>query len=84
MTCADATRQAELFMAEFPVLDPNQHVFRTALRSMAAYQLSWFDADLWAYAEHYAIPEIVSEDFEHERMYGTVRIRNPFVKLGLA
>jgi len=51
---------------------------------MAAYQLSWCDAHLWAYAEHYAIPEIVSEDFEHERMYDTVRIRNPFVKLGLA
>jgi len=84
MTCADATRQAELFMAEFPVLYPNQHVFRTALRGMAAYQLSWCDAHLWAYAEHYAIPEIVSEDFEHERMYGTVRIRNPFVKLALA
>ena len=84
MTCADATRQAELFMAEFPVLDPNQYVFRTALRGMAAYRLSWCDAHLWAYAEHYAISEIVSEDFEHERMYGTVRIRNPFVKLGLA
>ena len=84
MTREDATRQAELFMAEFPVLYPNQHVFRTALRGMAAYRLSWFEAHLWAYAEHYAIPEIVSEDFEHERMYGTVRIRNPFVKLGLA
>ena len=84
MTREDATRQAELFMAEFPVLYPNQHVFRTALRGMAAYRLSWFEAHLWAYAEHYAIPEFVSEDFEHERMYGTVRIRNPFVKLGLA
>jgi predicted nucleic acid-binding protein len=28
--------------------------------------------------------EILSEDFEHGRMYGTVRIRNPFVALGLA
>jgi len=44
MTREDATRQAELFMAEFPVLYPNQHVFRTALRGMAAYRLSWFEA----------------------------------------
>jgi predicted nucleic acid-binding protein len=84
MTREDATRQAELFMAEFPVLYPNEHVFRTALRGMATYQLSWFDAHLWAYAEHYGLPEILSEDFEHGRMYGTVRIRNPFVALGLA
>jgi hypothetical protein len=34
MTREDATRQTELFMAEFPVLYPNQHVFRTALRGM--------------------------------------------------
>ena len=82
MTREDATRQAELFMAEFLVLYPNEHVFRTALRGMAAYRLSWFDAHLWAYAEHYGLPEILSEDFEHGRMYGTVRIRNPFVSPG--
>jgi predicted nucleic acid-binding protein len=69
-------------MAGFPVLYPNEHVFRTALRGMASYQLSWFDAHIWAYAEHYGIDEILSEDLEHGRMYGTVRIRNPF--LGLA
>jgi predicted nucleic acid-binding protein len=84
MTPPDATRQAELFMSQFPVLYPNEHVFRTALRGMAAYQLSWFDAHLWAYAEHYGLREILSEDFEHGRMYGTVKIRNPFVALGLA
>jgi predicted nucleic acid-binding protein len=84
MTIADATRQAELFMSEFPVLYPNEHVFRTALWGMAAYHLSWFDAHLWAYAEHYGLPEILSEDFEHERTYGRVRIRNPFVAFGLA
>jgi predicted nucleic acid-binding protein len=84
MTLNTATRQAESFMAEFPVLYPNEHVFRMALRGMAAYQLSWFDAHLWAYAEHYGLHEILSEDFEHGRMYGTVRIRNPFVALGLA
>jgi predicted nucleic acid-binding protein len=80
----EAALQAEGFMTDFPVLYPNEHVFRTALRGMAAYQLSWFDAHLWAYAEHYGLHEILSEDFEHGRMYGTVRIRNPFVALGLA
>ena len=36
MNREDATRQAELFMAEFAVVHPNQHVFRTELRGMAA------------------------------------------------
>jgi predicted nucleic acid-binding protein len=84
MTIAAATRQAELFMAEFPILYPNESVIRMALLGRAAYGLPWYDAHLWAYAEHYGLPEILSEDFEHGRWYGTVRIRNPFVALGLA
>lgn len=78
----EALRQAEDFMAEFPILYPDAHVVRTALRGMASYQLSWFDAHLWAYAEHYGLPEIISEDFEHGRLYGTVRVRNPFLEKG--
>jgi len=49
------------------------------LRGAAAYQLSWFDAHLWAYAEHYGLAELISEDFEHDRLYGSVRARNPFL-----
>ncbi len=79
MTHADATRQAELFMTEFPVLYPNDTIFRLALRGKAVYGFAWYDAHLWAYAEHYGLPEILSEDFQHGRMYGAVRIRNPFL-----
>jgi predicted nucleic acid-binding protein len=82
MTLESATRQAELFMAEFHVLYPDEHIFRTALRGMATYKLSWYYAHLWAYAEHYGLPEILTEDFDHGRMYGTVTIRNPFIELG--
>jgi predicted nucleic acid-binding protein len=83
MTLEAATRQAELYMVQFPVLYPNQHVFRSALLGMAAYRLPWFDAHLWAYAAHYGMSEILSEDFQHGRIYGTVQIRNPFVAFGL-
>ena len=84
LTSEDARREAEDLLVQFPVLYPNEAVVRTALRGMAAYQLSWFDAHLWAYAEHYGLAEILSEDFENGRMYGAVRVRNPFVALGLA
>lgn len=74
----EARRETEELMAQFPVLFPNAALVRTALQGAAAYQLSWFDAHLWAYAEHYGLEEIVSEDLEHGRLYGSVRIRNPF------
>ena len=76
---ADARREAEELLAQFTVLYPNEVLVRTALRGMAAYQLSWFDAHLWAYAETYGLREILSEDFEHDRRYGTVSVRNPFL-----
>jgi predicted nucleic acid-binding protein len=75
----DARREAEEMLREFEVLYPVEALVRTALRGAATYQLSWSDAHLWAYAEHYGLPELVSEDFQHERLYGTVRAVNPFL-----
>lgn len=75
----EAYREAEEMVGLFPVLYPNDEVLRTALRGAAAYQLSWFDAHLWAYADCYGLTELLSEDFEHGRMYGTVRAVNPFL-----
>lgn len=74
----EARREAEELLHQFTVLYPNEALLRTALRGAAAYQLSWFDAHLWAYAEHYGLPELLSEDFQHDRMYGTVRVLDPF------
>ena len=76
---AEARREAEELMAQFPILYPDDAVLRTALRGAAAYGLSWFDAHLWAYAEAHGIEELLSEDFQHGRMYGTVTVRNPFL-----
>jgi predicted nucleic acid-binding protein len=78
LTRPGAFREAEEMLAAFTVLYPTEGVLRTALRGAAAYGLSWFDAHLWAYAEHYGLDELVSEDFEHGRLLGSVRIRNPF------
>lgn len=75
---ADARREAEEIMAQFIVIYPDDAVLRTALRGAAAYGLSWFDAHLWAYAEVHGLPELLSEDFQHGRMYGTVTVRDPF------
>jgi len=79
LTQADALREAEEFLKQFTVIYPNEAVLREAVRGCAAYQLSWFDAHIWAYAEHYGLAEILSEDFQHDRLYGTVRAVNPFI-----
>jgi predicted nucleic acid-binding protein len=75
----DARREAEEMLLQFTVLHPNEDVLRTAIRGAAAYQLAWFDAHIWAFAEVYGLDELLSEDFQHDRHYGSVRALNPFV-----
>lgn len=74
----EALREAEAMLSQFDVLYPTESVVRLAVRGALAYQLPWFDAHIWAYAEHYGLNEIVSEDFSDGRMIGRVRIRDPF------
>jgi predicted nucleic acid-binding protein len=78
LTRAEALREAEEMLAQFEVLYPTEPLLRTAIRAVATYQLGWFDAHVWAYAEHYGIDEILSEDFSDGEFIGPVRIRNPF------
>ena len=65
-------------MSQFEILYPSAGLLRTALRGAAMYQLSWFDAHLWAYAEHFGIGQLLSEDFQDGQLLGTVRVLNPF------
>ena len=76
---ADALREAEELLKQFTVLYPNEAILREAMRGCAAYQLNWFDAHLWAYAEHYGLSEILTENLQHDRLYGSVRAVNPFL-----
>jgi predicted nucleic acid-binding protein len=77
----EAYRETEEILAAFTVLYPNDAVVRTAIRGSAAYGLAWFDAHLWAYAEVYGLSRMLSEDFQHDRLYGRVRTTNPFVNV---
>ena len=78
---SEARREAEELMAQFPVIYPDDAVLRTALRGAAAYGMSWFDAHMWAYAEVHGLEELVSEDFQHGRLYGIVTVSNPFASI---
>lgn len=76
---ADARREAEELLRQHTVLYPDAHLMRVALQGMAAYELSWWDAHMWAYAEVHTIETLYSEDYQHGRWYGEVRVVNPFV-----
>ncbi len=79
LTPKAAHREAEELLSLFGVLYPHEALVRTALRGAAAYHLPWYDAHLWAYAECYGLAELLSEDFQPHRLYGTVRAVNPFL-----
>jgi predicted nucleic acid-binding protein len=78
LSLVGAGREVETFLEVFDIVYPSDEVVTTALRGAAAYGLSWYDAHLWAYAEVYGLPEILTEDFEHGRRYGKVRTIDPF------
>jgi len=78
---SDAYLEAEDLFNQFEVLYPNEPLVRLAIRGVAAYRMPWFDANIWAYAEYYGLEELISEDFQHDRLYGRVRALNPFAEL---
>lgn len=82
LSLADARRETEELLHQFVVLYPTEHVVRTAIRGQATYQLSWFDAHMWACAEIFGLDELLSEDFENGRLYGSVRAVDPFQSPG--
>jgi predicted nucleic acid-binding protein len=78
LEATEARREAEELLSQFDVLFPDTELVRIALRGAAAYQLSWFDAHMWAYAERFGLEQLLSEDFQHGRLYGTVQAHDPF------
>lgn len=80
LTTGEAFQEAESLLDQLTVLYPREDVVRLAIQGAAKYQLSWFDAHLWAYAEVYRLTVLFSEDFQHGRFYGGVQAVNPFLE----
>ncbi len=78
LPATEALHEVESLLVQFPILYPDASLMRTALRGSAAYGLSWFDSHLWAYAERFGLDTLYSEDFQDGRIYGAVRVVNPF------
>ena len=79
LTPGEAREEIEVLLLTSIILYPVENVVRLSLYATATFGLNWFDAHLWAYAEHYRCSVIYTEDFEHGRYYGPVKVINPFV-----
>ncbi|MDB6106775.1 MAG: hypothetical protein JWO52_6774 [Gammaproteobacteria bacterium] len=78
LTEEEAHREVDDMLAQFQVVYPTENTLRTALRGAALYKMSWFDALIWAYADEHGLDPLLSEDLQDGRLYGRVRVQNPF------
>ena len=73
-----ATAQVRRYTWMFTVYDTTTAVVEEALRGVVRYQLSYYDAQLWAVARLHQIPIVLSEDFSNGQVIEGVRFVNPF------
>jgi predicted nucleic acid-binding protein len=78
LTPAQALQQVELFARLFPTLSLTPQIVFEAGRGARDYQLSYYDAQLWATAQLNQIPIIFSEDFSSDTALEAVAFVNPF------
>ena len=60
------------------VLDLTSWIVLEACRASNAYQVSIWDALIWATAKVNQVPDVLTEDWEHERVLEGVCFLNPF------
>ena len=60
---ADVMQRVELLTEAFPVLPLTPTIVLEAVRGVRDYQLSYYDAQIWAVAKLNQIPIVLSEDF---------------------
>lgn len=75
----EALMEVELLARTFVVFDVTTFIVREAVRGVGQYQMSYYDAQIWATAKLHQIPTIATEDFTHGRVVEGVRYVNPFL-----
>jgi len=78
LTPSEALAEISLLSSTLRVIDLNRNVVLEAARGVRDYQLSYYDAQIWAAARLNQISVIFSEDFQDGQIIETVRFANPF------
>ncbi len=75
-----AEAQVADLASSFPILDTTVTVVLEAARGVVRYQMSYYDAQIWAAARLNGISLVLSEDFQDGREVEGVRFANPFAE----
>lgn len=78
LTSAEALEQIQLLSTAFEIFDLTRFTIFEAGRGVRDYQLSYYDAQIWAVAHLNQISVIFSEDFQDGQVLEGVRFFNPF------
>lgn len=78
MPVADALAQIDDWQELFTVVSAKAATLTRALAAVKRYQLSFWDAMLWATIREAGVATLLSEDFQHEQLIDGVQIFNPF------
>ena len=70
--------QARRWVNIFPVFDLTPMMVFEAARGVQEYQMSYYDAQIWAAARLNQVALLFSEDFQDGQMLEGVRFANPF------
>jgi len=77
LTLSEAEQWVDLLSA-FPVAAVDDVLVRQGIIYSRQFRISYWDAAIVAAAERLGTPILYTEDLNHDQLYGTVRVRNPF------
>lgn len=75
----DAVEEQLDLLSRLEVVQVDVPLMRVGVHLMTVYSLSLWDAMILAAAHAARCGELLSEDFSHGRLYGAVRVVNPFI-----
>jgi predicted nucleic acid-binding protein len=79
MSLADAEQYLAITFRPLLLVHSTASLYGDALRLSSKQQVSWFDALILASALESKSTILYSEDFQHGRSFGDLKIQNPFI-----
>ena len=79
LDAATASQSVQNYVRSWQVMDITPYIILEAIRGKTTYQISYWDAQIWATAKLNQIPVIYSEDFQDGQMTEGVLFKNPFM-----
>jgi predicted nucleic acid-binding protein len=77
LTEAEAFRSIQRYLSTWRVIPVTSAVVLDAARASVQYQLSYWDAQIWATAKLNQIPAVLTEDLQHGQRIEGVQFLNP-------